>query len=256
VPSPESESLSQFREFIYRSYGQTHPVFGAMNESDIGREAQVAALLRKALPSNKKAQILDFGCGDGLLLSVAQKLGYSELTGVDLSDDLLAKAARRSSANFQRADGLEFLRASANDSFDVVIAFDVFEHFTRPELLETTREIHRVLKPGGRLLLMVPNGASPRCGEVFWGDLTHERPYTKFSLAQVLLPLGFDDIQAAEVTPAPHGLKSAIRSVLWQFIRAWTVLQLAVETGKIRGHTLTINIFVTARKATRKFQPL
>ena len=42
------------------------------------REAEVEALLLKGLPPDKKARILDFGCGDGLLLGVAQKLGYKD----------------------------------------------------------------------------------------------------------------------------------------------------------------------------------
>jgi len=55
-------------------------------------------VLRLTLPSNRTAPILDFGCGDGLLLAVAQSLGYSDLTGVDLSEALLQTAAKRSSA--------------------------------------------------------------------------------------------------------------------------------------------------------------
>jgi 2-polyprenyl-3-methyl-5-hydroxy-6-metoxy-1,4-benzoquinol methylase len=71
---------------------------------------------------------LDFCCGDGLLLAVAQSLGYSDLTGVDLSEALLQKAAKRSN----HADGLEFLKSSSDGAFEAIIAFDIFEHLTRP----------------------------------------------------------------------------------------------------------------------------
>jgi 2-polyprenyl-3-methyl-5-hydroxy-6-metoxy-1,4-benzoquinol methylase len=86
---------------------------------------------------------------------------------------------------------MEFLERAPSASYDVVLAFDVFEHLTRPELLDASREIERILKPGGVLLLHLPNGASPYCGAVRWGDITHEQAFTRSSLTQVLTPLGF-----------------------------------------------------------------
>ena len=124
----------------------------------------------------------------------------------------------------------------------------MFEHLTRPQLLETCRAIMRTLSPGGRLLVRVPNGGSPYVGEFIWGDITHERPYTKASLAMVLAPLGFEDIEAMEVAPVPHGLKSTVRAILWQFVRALTVARLTIESGIIEQHVLTANLFLTARK--------
>lgn len=146
---------------------------------------------------------------------------------------------------------MAFLKSKPASTFETITAFDVFEHFTRPELLDACREIHRVLKPDGRLLIRVPNGASPFCGVIFAGDLTHERPYTRASLAQVLAPLGFEDLQARELRPVRHGLKSTLRAILWSIMRAGAVLWIAAETGVIRGHILSANIFVTARKAAR-----
>ncbi len=159
--------------------------FSAMRQRVPGKDVFRVYIwvLRLTLPSNRTAPILDFGCGDGLLLAVAQSLGYSDLTGVDLSESLLQTAAKRSSAKLNHADGLEFPKANPDGAFEAIIAFDIFEHLTRPELLEVSREIARTLKPGGRLILRVPDGASPFSGNLLWSDLTHERPFTKMSCA-------------------------------------------------------------------------
>jgi SAM-dependent methyltransferase len=243
-----ADQLAEFKKFVYQSYEKSHPVFGA-EASVIGRSAPLEPLLRKGLPADTKARILDFGCGDGVLLSVAEKLGYGNLVGIDLSQALIERARRRTSAELHFGDGMDYLRASPDGAFDAIIAFDVFEHLTRPELLATSREIVRALAPGGRLLLRVPNGASPFFGDIFYGDITHERPYTKESLTMVLAPLGFENIEAMEVAPVPHGLKSTIRAILWKLYRSAAILRMATETGSFEDRILTANMFLTARKA-------
>ena len=244
--STETAELDAFKRFVYQSYEKGHKIFAHAET----REPELEALLLKGLPPDKKARILDFGCGDGLLLGVAQKLGYTDLAGVDLSEGMLARARCRAlSAKFENMDGLDYLRSTPDGAYDAIAAFDVFEHLTHPELLTTCQEMFRTLSPGGRLLIKVPNGLSPYCGAVLWGDITHERPHTKDSLAGVLAPLGFEDVQASEVVPVPRGLKSTIRSVLWQIVRAGTLIRLAIETGVFRYDALTLNVFVTARKA-------
>jgi hypothetical protein len=157
-----------------------------------------------------------------------------------LSQALLDGAGRITSAKFQFGDGLDYLNSCPDGAF---------EHLTRPQLLETCGAIVRTLKAGGRLLLRVPNGASPCYGEFFWGDLTHERPYTKPSLSKLLAPLGFEDIEAMEVAPVPHGLKSTIRAILWKLVRVLTIVRFVIETGSFEQRVLTANLFLTARKA-------
>lgn len=246
----DGQSLREFRRFIYASYSDTHAVYSEAESSESrGRQLNLKGFLQRHLPTNRAASILDFGCGDGVLLATAESLGYKHLSGVDLSQGLLAKAAARTSAELHLGNGLEFLAAQQSSHYDVVVAFDVFEHLTRPELLDASRAVARVLKPGGVLLLHLPNGASPYFGTVRWGDITHELAFTASSLRQVLAPLGFTKVQTYEERPVAHGLKSAVRAWLWIALRAWRVANLAVETGQLRGHVLTINMFVRAEKA-------
>jgi hypothetical protein len=92
------------------------------------------------------------------------------------------------------------------------------------------------LKPGGRLILRVPNGASTFSGALLWSDLTHERPFTKMSCKQLLQPLGFEHIEALE--------KCTDRKALFK-PRFGT----SFATGQLRGHILTVNLHLIAYKA-------
>ena len=95
----------------------------------------------------RRCQILDVGCGAGFLSNHLGALGH-DVTGLDLSDDALAVAARhdlRHTVRYQRGDALNLPFADA--SFDVVCAMDFLEHLESPE--QAIAEAARVLRPSG-----------------------------------------------------------------------------------------------------------
>ena len=96
--------------------------------------------------------VLDIGTGYGELLDIARECAPgSRLIGLDLSPALLKQVSSRHWAVL--ADGEEIpLRDTVAD---VVFLFDVIEHLWSPDRL--LREIRRVLKPGGHLLVTTPN---------------------------------------------------------------------------------------------------
>jgi SAM-dependent methyltransferase len=101
--------------------------------------------------------LLDVGCNVGAWLGdCARTYPSARLAGVEINETSLALArARVPTAEFHHAGGerLPF----ANESFDYVTCFEVLEHMP-PELRATAfREMNRVLRPGGRLILSVPH---------------------------------------------------------------------------------------------------
>jgi SAM-dependent methyltransferase len=144
---------------------------------------------------------------------------------------------------------MEFLRALPDDSQDVVIAFDVIEHFTRSELLPFTDEVRRVLRKDGRWLIHAPNGESPFIGRIFHGDFTHEQAFTQNSLKQLLFASQFSSVQCFEDLPIAHGLKSGVRRVLWKAIRSVLRFCIVAETGDAAtSHILSQNFLTVARR--------
>ena len=101
------------------------------------------------LPKKKNQKILDIGCGDGVLLS---QVKTGRLFGVDLDQDSLDFASTKIKAKLiqAKAELLPF----RNSFFDVVIATEIIEHLSQPELMLS--EIKRVLKPGGRVIIATP----------------------------------------------------------------------------------------------------
>ncbi|RYU77892.1 class I SAM-dependent methyltransferase [Hymenobacter persicinus] len=132
----------------------------------------------------KTAAILEIGCSGGPLLQRLTRTGYSDLTGIDVSETGIAVAQQRGIANVSCMDGahLDFPDAS----FDLVIASDVLEHIQ--DEAQALREWTRVLRPGGQLLVFVP------AFSFLWGkhDVVnqHFRRYTAAQLAAGLSRAG------------------------------------------------------------------
>ncbi|GGX86190.1 class I SAM-dependent methyltransferase [Streptomyces fructofermentans] len=122
------------------------------------RQARMlAAALGPATASGPRT-VLDIGCGDGTAASTAAPLlAGHRIVGVDWSQDALRRAHTRLPAAVRGEltdGGLPFRSASA----DAVLFSEVVEHLVDPDA--ALDEIHRVLRPGGHLMLSTPNLAA------------------------------------------------------------------------------------------------
>jgi len=111
------------------------------------------ALLEPLLPEagSRSRRILDAGCGTGWNLQALSVFG--ETHGVDLSP-LAVAATKRRGGRVSLGNLLSLPYGSA--SFDVVTSFDVIYHAWVVDDVQAVRELARVLKPGGVLLLKAP----------------------------------------------------------------------------------------------------
>ena len=153
----------------------------------VGRRLILESFLRQihsALGARDSAlKILDVGCGTGANLEMLAQFGAAE--GVDVSDSAL---------EFCRAKGLKTHKGLAeklpfdDESFDLVTALDVVEHLD--DDAAGLKEMHRVLKSGGRTLIFVP------AFMWLWGvqdDISNHRiRYTKKQIVERLEKAGFE----------------------------------------------------------------
>ncbi len=116
-----------------------------------GMRAISFGLLRDALGTGSRPLVLDAGCGTGVNLVHMAALGAT--VGVDISDEALRFARTRGVVTVRG----DLRRLPFRDArFDVVTSFDVLYHRWVTDDAAVVRELARVLKPGGLLLLRLP----------------------------------------------------------------------------------------------------
>jgi len=155
-----------------------------------GRRAAAFPILRRALKKAEiPARILDAGCGTGINLMALEPFGPA--FGCDLAAEALAFCRRRGLTRLAQADVRRLPFASG--SFDLVTLFDVLYHKEIPDDVEVLREVRRVLKDGG-LVLMTDSAFESLRGphdEAMQGA----RRYTKRMLRAKLAGAGFEVIR-------------------------------------------------------------
>jgi len=122
-------------------------------------QSQVNAMLRDVLAPAPGERLLEIGCGSGALcrLMVPSIVPGGHMTGLDISPDMVA-LARRYAADTGTADSIAFdtglaeTLPYANASFDGAFAARLMLHVNQPDVV--LREMMRVARPGGRIVLM------------------------------------------------------------------------------------------------------
>lgn len=159
--------------------------------------------------------MLDVGCGTGtLLLALARNAETAVLSGVDADPAILAMAARKACRagirlhlQQARAQSLPFPAAA----FDVAVSSLVFHHLSPADKRLTLREVHRVLVPGGRLVLADFGRAPSRRGRLafllvrFLDGFQTTRDHALGGLPNFIADAGFQAVTRARRFNVPVG---------------------------------------------------
>ena len=114
------------------------------------------------------SNVLEIGFGNGGFLSYAKNRGWN-IKGSEMSQELLAIAKKH---GFDAIDA-KTTPALANDSFDLILAFDVLEHIPQEEILPFLAMLKSKLRKQGAVIARFPNGDSPLGLPYQNGDPTH-----------------------------------------------------------------------------------
>jgi SAM-dependent methyltransferase len=242
---------STYRDRIYLHYvnSRSEVLAPASLDGLRPRLPYLKRLIRDHFPADREAAVIDLGCGHGALMYVARQLGYGNILGIDRSSEQVASARSLGIDGVREGDLVETISRLPPESNDVVVTFDVIEHFRKDELVWFVDQVFRVLRPGGRWIIHTPNAESPFGARMRYWDFTHEGAFTRVSIRQLLLSSGFARVECYEDSPIPHGVKSSIRFVLWKGLRAGLRLWLAVESGDTsRGAIFSQNLLAVAMK--------
>lgn len=138
-------------ESVPRTYYDTQYHFA--EDIDRPNEARLWRAMREIMPLQGR-RVLDLGCGAGWAVRMAVARGSSHGVGLDFSSTALQLARQHTpEASWVLADGSTLPFGDA--SFDRVFSHGSMEHF--PDVRQGFRELHRVLRPGGLAVTVVPN---------------------------------------------------------------------------------------------------
>ena len=141
-----------------------------------------------------KGSILDIGAGTGDFLSVVKENGWNTI-GVEPSEKAKAIAKNKGVAFVDQTSELE------NNSFDIITMWHVLEHV--PNLDNQLKELKRLLKPNGNLIIAVPNFKSFDAKHYgnFWAAYDVPIHFWHFSKTAIKRLFAKEDMELVQVLP-------------------------------------------------------
>lgn len=198
------EIYDQYHSYFLKSNAPTKEAFKSVSES-------YAFFYKKFLPKNKKAKILDLGCGMGHFLNFLKDEGYTDFWGIDISKGQIDFVKENITKNVEVADAFEFLKRERPYLFQVIVINDVIEHIPKKDLLDFLRLIFSSLENGGKIFVKTDNMSNPFGLRGRYMSITHEVCFTEHSLKMVLEVSGFKDVYLFPSSRPIKSIKSLIQ---------------------------------------------
>ena len=175
-----------------------------------GHEEEQRSDLWKVLCSNffqrwvpEDAVVLDVAAGHCEFIN---NIRAARKIAVDLNPDVKVRASAGVETHQQRSDSMTEI---ADGSVDRVFISNFFEHVPREVILTTLVEVRRVLKPGGKLLILQPNVRY--CAKDYWMFFDHITPVDDRALVEALKATGYD-VETCIPRFLPYTTKSRLPS--------------------------------------------
>lgn len=167
-----------------------------------------------------KGNILDYGCGQGFLIEKLLKRNIF-CEGLEFSADSAEKVEKKF-RDEKKFKGVTLARdlptPLESDKYNLVFVIETIEHLLPQWLDQTLRELHRLTKKGGLILVTVPNEENleakkilcPECGCIFH-TVQHISSWTKETLVSRMTNVGFQQVVCKPTRLRESGRFSRLR---------------------------------------------
>ncbi len=165
---------------------------------EVDRKNVIEALI----PVGDASPAVDIGCGPGYFTMQLSSRGW-KTTSIDSDSENIANASQYADESHV-GDASSVLSALPGDHYGFAVALEIIEHMPPSRGEALLKHIHRVLKPGGRLIISTPNRFSPEgLGGYYWSekirragkwqawDSTHVHIYSSGEILHLLKLNGF-----------------------------------------------------------------
>jgi O-antigen chain-terminating methyltransferase len=181
------------------------------------RASQYLSTFAEASIEPGNGRILDLGCGRGEWLELLAEKGFAA-TGVDMNASMLDECRERG-LDVVEGDAVAYLASLEDASVSAITSMHLVEHLPHDVMIRLIDEAHRVLRPGGVLVLETPNPENITVGSCwFYMDPTHRNPIPPALLEWTLSNRGFDAVEVhrldknratSGITPWPDDMPGA-----------------------------------------------
>ncbi|WP_394886101.1 class I SAM-dependent methyltransferase (plasmid) [Mesorhizobium sp. AaZ16] len=169
-------------------------------------------LERCGIDTNKRISVFEIGFGNANFAKYCHGHGFV-YAGSELDPELVARALSLKIKAFESSQRIS--KIAGGQLFDLVVAFDVFEHIELHDLIEMLKDAREILSEGGRIVARFPSGDSPFSAPIFNGDMTHRTLIGIGKLDQICRSAGLRIVRVHPQSIAVLGLGfgNAIRKV-------------------------------------------
>ncbi len=193
------EKVGRFWDYLARSTAKEDEYFSHVLGGLVIRHAERVA----ALPG----PVLDYGCGPGFLMARLLDRGYS-VGGVEFSPESVEKANQRC-AGHPKFGGCLLAQGQPSavpaESAGTVFLVEALEHLLPDAMPGILADIHRILRPGGLLIVTTPNQEDLQAGHVMCPDcgcvfhtIQHVRSWSADSVTELLASHRFTALDCTE----------------------------------------------------------
>lgn len=243
----------EYRKVLYVNYHTTQSGRASLTSAEAlflrekrQFESEILPLLQSV---SKSARIFDMGCGSGSFLKGLKEAGYTNVIGMDLSEEQVTMAHNFGVSEVVLGDAMQFFRSS-EEQFDIITGMDIIEHFTKDELVELLQLIQSKLEKGGMAIFRTPNMDAPIATAFALGDFTHENYLNASSAEQVMLSCGFVYVNVKPSFMRVNGfLKDGLRGIFYRILSLRLKLQLFATARSTQKVLFTPNLLIVGVKS-------
>ncbi len=192
----------------FKSWELNHPT-----EDDLERFSIETQYHLTQTPS----KIFEVGFGQGHFLLWAKEKGH-EVHGTEVIPELANTIRKQAIPHVLNRKIQDLTPEITGTDFDLIMAFDVLEHLYLQEILNFLLLSYKILKPGGQIIVRVPNGQSPFSRFYQNGDATHVTELSGAKLKQLANKIGF------QITMIRNSARPLGKNTKQKFLRKITYL--------------------------------